>query len=100
MMIRKEALSEDDPLWSELHQVATRACPSMTSRLRELIGAEPSRIDMQTVILIKCGLSPSQTAHLVTRPQEVLTSRRRRLCHKILGDGVETHALDSVIRLL
>lgn len=93
-------IPNNHPLWQDLEDIVLKSSPMFMSRLRLLIGHEPSMEIKRTSILIKCGVSPSQIAHLTSCSKEGVSSRRRRLRIHIFGQSTEIQTIDKVIRLL
>lgn len=88
----------DKNLWSQLQQVIESLHPNLMSNLRLLVRDKLYQADIQTVIMIKCGLTPSQMAIALGRSKSTVVSRRKSLGQKIFDTEVDTEFIDKVIK--
>lgn len=93
-------IRENEPLWTELEESVLQCSPKFTDNLRLLVGGRLSSFDIQTAVLIKCGVTPSQMTILFNRSKGAISSRRESLCKRIFGEKKGTKVIDAIIRLL
>lgn len=94
----KRCIKESDALWERLEEVVTKASPGFLTDLLILGGGRVTGIDIQTAILIKCGIKPSQMATLLNIAPSSVVSRRSTLANKIFGKKISTRIIDEMIR--
>ena len=52
------------------------------------------------IILIKCGVTPTQMIRLLSREKGTISYWRRIMSGKLMGTAIKTESLDRVIYLL
>lgn len=97
---KERELKENSPIWKKLEDVIFAACPNLRTNLSILVDGQLSVSDLHTLLLIKCGMNPSQMAILLNRTKGTIVSRRDALSIKILGEKVGTKVIDEIIRFL
>lgn len=93
-------LKETDPLWMKLEKTILETSPHFKEHLRLLTGGHLSSYDLHTSILVKCGISPLQIAHLLSKSKGAIVSRRESLCIRIFGENLGTKIIDRIIILI
>lgn len=96
----KQILSPSNALWSQLECTVLEASPMFKENLQLLTESNLTSVDLQTALLIKCHVQPSQMADLLCRSKSAIVSRRDYLCVKIFGKRLGTKVIDGIIRLL
>ena len=86
--------------WVKLQDAVNSAFPEWKQNLNILGGANFTPEAIKTMLLIKCGCSPSELALLLSITKGSVSSRRAEISKKLLGDKYPLQIVDSVIRLL
>ena len=86
--------------WVKLQDAVNSAFPEWRQNLNILGGANITPEAIKTMLLIKCGCSPSELALLLSITKGSVSSRRAEISKKLLGDKYPLQIVDSVIRLL
>lgn len=97
---RKESINYDSPVWKELEKMILVISPQFISKLQLILGSPLSRLELQTMMLIKCGLRNSDIAILTGRYPSAISQRRKSLCSKIFGDEIGIELFNNIIRNL
>ena len=95
-----ESIKEQDPLWNELEITLLKFYPDFKSNLQVLLRGRLSLSELQTSILIKYGVSPSQMAILLNRSKNTIVSRRNTIGLKMFDEKMPPKIIDSIIRIL
>ena len=93
-------ISPQSPLWSEIGKTVRDCFPDFEHRLRILMGRKPKRDEYRTALLIKCGMTSSQTARLFSVVKSAINYRRKSLAGSLFGVEKEVQILDYIIRIL
>ncbi len=101
----KNKISNKEPLpdkfsWIKLQDAIDMAFPEWKQSLRILAGTNIKPDTIKTILLIKCGCTPTELASLLALSKGSISSRRVEVSKKILGDKYPMQIVDSVIRLL
>lgn len=81
--------------WQELAYVVDETYNQFTKRL---LGLYPMKtIEIQVCLLIKIGLSPTQIAFITIRTKQAITSIRKRLYKKVMGEDGSPEQWDNFI---
>jgi tetratricopeptide (TPR) repeat protein len=96
----KKFVTDSNPLWDELYNSIIQSSPNFKNKLRLLIGENIKQHELQTIILIKCGVTPTQMTYLLGKTKGSISSRRESLGIKILGEKFNLKVVDQVIRSL
>lgn len=86
--------------WKEIEKMVNSTFPNFLEDLRTLCCNKLTITDIQTALLIKCGLSPSELAVLCSVTKSTITSRRSKLSFLIFNDNKSIRQLDDVIHAL
>lgn len=86
--------------WVKLQDAVNSAFPEWKQNLNILGGANFTPEAIKTMLLIKCGCSPSELALLLSITKGSVSSRRAEISKKLLGDKYPLQIVDAVIRLL
>ena len=87
----------NDDIWKKLDTLILSLYPDFTTNLRKATHGRMTDVDLQTALLIRCGITPSQMAILINRSKTAASSRRTNLSVKIFGKGATSKMLDEVI---
>ena len=96
----KRAISETSPLWGELHSVILTASPYFDRRLQLLSPGKIKGDAYRIMLLIKCGVTPTQLCVLIGRTKGALSSRRRILGLKFTDSEISAAMFDNLIYAL
>lgn len=95
-----KSIGYNDSFWGTLEEIVLRVCPNLKQNLRLLMGREAKPAEMQTVLLIKCGVTPTQMSQLLNLAKGSISNRRRDLGIKILDQHLPNPEIDKILRLL
>ena len=90
----------NSPLWKEIEQAILNISPDFDQRLKILMGRKPKTDEYHLVLLIKCGISSTQSAKLFSVVKSAVNYRRKILAKSLFGSEDEVKALDYIIRSL
>lgn len=93
----KKFISDSNPIWMELYDLILQNYPSFEANLYLLMGSHIKQHELQTIILIKCRITPSQMTYLLGKAKGSISSRRESLSVKILGERINQKFIDVVI---
>ncbi len=96
----KKYIADSDPLWGELYELILQNYPLFETNLHLLIGDNIKPHELQTIILIKCGITPTQMTFLLGKAKGSISSRRVSLSTRILGEKTNQKFVDILIRSL
>ena len=97
LLKRNQSLSFDNPLWEELEQVILCVSPQFKNKFQLILGAPLSKVDLQTMMLIKSGFRNSDIAVLSGRSSSAISERRRSLCSRLFGKKVGIEMFNNII---
>lgn len=90
----------NDELWTNLERTVLQGSPEFKQRLTILFGGKIYDDLYKTALLIKCRISPSQSAILIGRTKSTVTLRRKKLAKICFGEDIDLSAIDTLICLL
>ena len=90
----------NSPLWKEIEQAILKISPDFDQRLKILMGRKPKTDEYHLALLIKCGISSTQSAKLFSVVKSAVNYRRKILAKSLFGSEDEVKALDCIIRSL
>lgn len=96
----KQAVDEDSEFWLDLKRCVSLAAPMFIERLNILTGGKLKTKDLQTAMLIKCGISHSQMSIIFGRTKGTISQRKETLSKKLFGNKVEMGILEQIIQIL
>lgn len=96
----KRAIPDTSPLWSELHSVIIEASPNFDRRLQLLSPGKIKTDAYRIMLLIKCGVTPTQLSVLIGRAKGTLSTRRRILGLKFTDSEISPTMFDNLIYAL
>lgn len=80
----EKPIGDHNNLWSRLEDLVISASPSFKTNIRLFMGKEPSELAYRLAILIKCGVSASQSAILISREKNTISYYRRNFKQNII----------------
>ncbi len=96
----KRVISDGSPLWDELRSVVLAASPNFDRRLQLLSQGKIKTDAYRIMLLIKCGVTPTQLVILVGRTKGALSGRRRILGMKFTDSEITPAMFDNLIYAL
>lgn len=96
----KRVIPDTSPLWSELHSVIIEASPNFDRRLQLLAPGKIKTDAYRIMLLIKCGVTPTQLCVLIGRAKGTLSTRRRILGLKFTDSEISPTMFDNLIYAL
>lgn len=93
-------LKSESKLWKELEAVILEVSPNFKTNLQLLLGGKFNSYDLQTAILIKCGVPLKNMVFLLNRSKGTISSRRESMCLRAFGQKMGAKTIDGIIRLL
>lgn len=95
-----KVIDEDAAFWKELREVVCKSAPHFMERLTILTGNKLTHKDIQTALLIKCGISHSHMSVIFGRTKGTISQRKETLSRKIFGCKVDMKILEQIVRIL
>lgn len=96
----KRMIPETSPLWDELHSVIVEASPNFDRRLQLLSPGKIKTDAYRIMLLIKCGVTPTQLCVLIGRAKGTLSTRRRILGLRFTDSEISPTMFDNLIYAL
>lgn len=96
----KRAIPDTSPLWGELHSAIIEASPNFDRRLQLLSPGKIKTDAYRIMLLIKCGVTPTQLSVLIGRAKGTLSTRRRILGLKFTDNEISPTMFDNLIYAL
>lgn len=96
----KRAIPDTSPLWGELHSVIIEASPNFDRRLQLLSPGKIKTDAYRIMLLIKCGVTPTQLCVLIGRAKGTLSTRRRILGLRFTDSEISPTMFDNLIYAL
>ena len=96
----KRAIPDASPLWGELHSVIIEASPNFDRRLQLLSPGKIKGDAYRIMLLIKCGVTPTQLSVLIGRTKGALSNRRRILGLKFTDIEISAAMFDNLVYAL
>ena len=96
--IREEnTIPDSSPLWDELRKAISKASPDFDERVRLLSGGRPKDLGYRLMLLIKCGVTPTQLCFLVGKTKGTLSYQRRMFGLQWLDREIDPRMIDNLI---
>ncbi len=99
-IVEKRMIPDGSPLWGELHSVIIEASPNFDRRLQLLSQNKIKTDAYRIMLLIKCGVTPTQLVILVGRTKGALSNRRRILGLKFTDSEISAAMFDNLVYAL
>lgn len=99
-ILDNKAIPDRSVIWSELEQVVISTSPLFKDRLQLLVGQNLKPHDYHVVLLIRCGITPSQMVILLGRTKGTISYRRKHVCETVLGQKIDSQLIDDIIRYI
>ena len=96
----KRMIPETSPLWGELHSVIVEASPNFDRRLQLLSPGKIKGDAYRIMLLIKCGVTPTQLSVLIGRTKGALSNRRRILGLRFTDSEISPAMFDNLVYAL
>lgn len=96
----KQVIPDTSPLWGELHSAIIEASPNFDRRLQLLSPGKIKTDAYRIMLLIKCGVTPTQLCVLIGRAKGTLSTRRRILGLKFTDNEISPTMFDNLIYAL
>lgn len=96
----KRVIPDTSPLWGELHSAILTASPNFDRRLQLLSPGKIKTDAYRIMLLIKCGVTPTQLCVLIGRAKGTLSTRRRILGLKFTDNEISPTMFDNLIYAL
>ena len=90
-------LSEEEIVFKDLEKLIESVSNGFSYRLRILTEDKITPSENRVAMLIKCGFTPLQTAVLLGKQKNTISSHRRNLAFKITGQKKADRSLDLII---
>lgn len=92
-----KGITENEELWSKIEETIESASPGFKYRLQILTEGKLTAAELKVALMIKCGFSPTQTAILINRTKNTVSSQRVSIARKILGANASSKMIDAII---
>ncbi len=99
-ILENKTIPENSHIWSELEQTIISCSPLFKEHLRLLVGQDLKPHDYHVVLLIRCGITPTQMTILLGRTKGTISYRRKHVCEMVLGQRIDSQFIDDVIRYI
>lgn len=96
----KKALPGDASFWDQLCNEISLHYPSFTDTFLILCDDNISVRNLRLMMLIKCGITPSQSCILLSREKGTVSYHRKQLRDTLFGDGVNLKDMDKLIHCM
>lgn len=100
LISQERLLKDNDLLWKEIKKIVTVAYPEFLRKLNFLASEKITPVELQTALLIKCGIRPVEMTVILGKSNGAIISRRETLGFKVFGKKVGVKEIDNLIRFL
>ena len=97
---KEQAVNDSDELWHELKKQIETSSPNFFDNLTLLASDRLTKTDIQTLLLIKYGISSSDMTKILSRTHSTIGSRKDSLCLKLFGKKIPNDNLDNIIKII
>lgn len=97
---QSKPVPEKSEIWDELENLVFGSSPNLKNTIKILAGRKLTEIDMKTLLLIRCGISPTNMSLLCQRERGSINSRRKVLSNKLFGKDIDIARFDKIIRII
>lgn len=97
LITKEKILKDTDPFWKEIEETVNKTFPHFLGSLNVLTSGKLKDVELQTALLIKFGIRPSQMMILFGKSNGAINSRRETLGIKIFGKKVSVKEVDKLI---
>lgn len=91
---------QDSKIWKQLDKAVCKSFPDFKRNFTYLTGKGMTLTDYHTALLIKCALTPSEMAIMLSIEVSSVSSRRSYISKRIYGRNVGSATIDAIIRSL
>lgn len=95
-----KAIPDSSPVWGAIERTVHSVSPRFKEHLQLLARQKLKEQDYRVALLIRCGITPTQTTILLGRTKGTISYRRRHLCEMLMGENADTQLVDNIIRCL
>lgn len=95
-----KVIPPDSDIWTELERTILYTSPCFKEHLRLLTGKTLKEQDYHIVLLIRCGITPSQMTILLGRTKSTVSYHRRHICEMVMGENIDSDLFDTIIRCI
>lgn len=99
-ILNNKTIPENSSIWTDLEQTIISCSPLFKERLQLLVGQDLKPHDYQVVLLIRCGITPTQMTILLGRTKGTISYRRKHVCEMVLGEKIGSQFIDDIIRYI
>lgn len=99
-ILNNKTIPENSSIWTDLEQTIISCSPLFKERLQLLVGQDFKPHDYQVVLLIRCGITPTQMTILLGRTKGTISYRRKHVCEMVLGEKIGSQFIDDIIRYI
>ncbi len=96
----EKKILDSSHLWKDLERIVYVAYPLLKNRLMLLASPSLKRQDLQIILLIKCGITPTQLTILLGKAKGTISSRRTAISERLFNQKLSNKVTDELIRLL
>lgn len=99
-ILNNKTIPENSSIWTDLEQTIISCSPLFKEHLQLLVGQDLKPHDYQVVLLIRCGITPTQMTILLGRTKGTISYRRKHVCEMVLGEKIGSQFVDDIIRYI
>lgn len=99
-LAKGKPISESSEIWAELDSIVCHAYPRFRKRVYLLADQKLKEPEYRLLLLIKSGITPTQTLTLLGRTKGAISYRRKRLNEVLFGGEIDLTQIDDVIRCI
>ena len=81
----EKKILDSSHLWKDLERIVYVAYPLLKNRLMLLASPSLKRQDLQIILLIKCGITPTQLTILLGKAKGTISSRRTAISERLFN---------------
>lgn len=97
---QSKPIPEKSEIWDELENLVFDISPNLKNTIKILAGRKLTQTDLKTLLLIRCGISPTNMSLLCQRERGSINSRRKVLSSKLFGKDMDIARFDKIIRII
>ena len=97
---RMSAIPLSKPVWRELQNHADGSNHEFSKNLERLGGKRMAKEDLVLILLVKCGLTQTQCATILSKTPSAIHYQRQRVSEKFFGKELSAAQFDFIISIL
>lgn len=96
----RKNISPDHSIWQEIEKTVLRDSPDFRKKIIILTKGKISSENYKTLLLVKCGISPTDMSRVLSVSKSTISSRRQRIAESMFNVKLSAQDADKILRML